>query len=272
MNHHRIERLYLVTASENKFQDYQFLLGKYADLRWARHNVEDMVTTDLAILIRRKIELVKPMLPHLPFLVEQTNLLIHAWRDLPGSVSGLFIDSVGAGGICKMLEPFRDRSATVITDLGFHAADGRVLVFHGEQKGRIVAEPQVSQAYGWDAIFVPDGETRTIAEMSVEQRNSTSTRKLAVAQFYETVLNEEHAGLLLQNRIRLRELLTRHFSKVELESLCFDVGIDKDELPEGVKKELAQEIILYCERHEKMGLLLEACRNQRPTTEWPEEL
>lgn len=272
MNRARIERLYLVTASENKFQDYQFLLGKYADLRWARLNVEDLVTTDLAILIRRKIELVKPMLPHLPFLVEQTNLLIHAWRDLPGSVSGLFIDSVGASGICKMLEPFPDRAATVVTDLGFHAENGRVYVFHGEQKGHIAPNPQGSQSYGWDAIFVPEGETRTLAEMPLEQRNSISTRKLAVAQFYEAILEEEHAGVLLQNRIRLRELLARHFSKTELESLCFDLGIDKEELPEGVKKELAQEIILYCERHDKMELLLKACREQRPTTEWPEEL
>lgn len=272
MTGERIERLYFVTASENKFNDYQFLLGKLADLRWVKHNVEDLVTTDLAVLIRRKIEMVKPMLPHLPFLVEQTNLHIRAWRNLPGNVTGLFIDGVGVDGLCRMLTPFEDRAATVVTDLGFHAPDGRVFVFHGELKGTIAARPRGSQIFGWDAIFIPDGEERTFAEMTVEQRNSISTRRLAVAAFYTTFLQEEQADMLLQNRIRLRELMTRYFTKSELESLCFDLGIDKDELPQGVKKELAQEIILYCERTDRMAALLEACRQQRPTVEWPMDL
>lgn len=272
MARERIDRLYFVTASENKFNDYQFLLGKYADLRWTRHNVEDLVTTDLAMLIRRKIEAIRPLLPHLPFLVEQTNLHIRAWRDLPGNVTGLFINGVGVDGICKMLSAFSDRAATVVTDLGFHAPDGRVYVFHGELKGTIAPEPRGNQVYGWDVIFIPDGYDRTFAEMPLEQRNSISTRKLAVAAFYTQFLKEEEAETMLQNRIRLRELMTRHFSKSDLETLCFDLGIDKDELPEGVKKELTQEIILYCERAGRMDELLLACRQQRPHTEWPELL
>ena len=51
----RIDRLYFVTASENKFNDYQFLLGKLANLIWYRYNVEDVVTTDIDILLRRKV-------------------------------------------------------------------------------------------------------------------------------------------------------------------------------------------------------------------------
>jgi hypothetical protein len=55
MNTKRIERLYMVTASEHKFQDYEFLLGKHADLRWAKINVEDIVTDDLAFLTGAKL-------------------------------------------------------------------------------------------------------------------------------------------------------------------------------------------------------------------------
>ena len=113
MARERIERLYFVTASENKFNDYQFLLGKYADLFWFRHHVEDVVTTDLDILIRRKVEAIKPKLPYLPFLVEQTNLTIRARKNLPGNAAGLFMDGVGAAGICKMLDTFPDRLVQV---------------------------------------------------------------------------------------------------------------------------------------------------------------
>ena len=268
----RIDRLYFVTASQNKFNDYQFLLGKFADLFWFRYNVEDVVTTDMDILIRRKVEAIRPMLPYLPFLVEQTNLMIRAWRNLPGNVAGLFMDGVGVEGICKMLEPFEDRAATAVTKLAYHAPDGRVQVFVGSLKGSIAAKPQGQQIFGWDAIFVPEGHDRTLAEMSLEQRNNISTRKVAVAEFYTAVLQEEHADTLLQNRIRLRELMVRYFNKTELETLCFDLGIDKDELPNATKPELAQEIILYCERHDKLERLLDICREQRPHAEWPDEL
>ncbi len=266
------KQLYFVTGSQNKFNDYQFLLGKHADLRWARYALEEPVLVDQAILIRRKVEMARPWLPHLPFLVEQTNLQIRAWRDLPGNVTGLFIDGVGVDGICKMMQPFEDRSATVITDLGFHARDGQVSVFRGELKGIIATEPRGSQIFGWDAIFIPEGQERTFAEMPMEQRHTISTRKLAVAAFFTAVLQEENATLLLQNRIRLRQLIARHFSKHELELLLFDLGIDKDEFPEGVKSDMAQEIILYCERHGRMAELLTLCRQQRPNADWPETL
>lgn len=268
----RIDRLYFVTASVNKFADYQFLLGKFADLHWAKLNIEDPVTNDLSVLIRRKVALVKPQLPYLPFLVEQTNLLIKAWSDLPGNVTSLFIEGVGVAGICKMLQNFEDKSARVITDMAYHAPDGQVMVFRGELTGKIAPEPRGNQIFGWDAIFIPDGHDRTFAEMTIEQRNTISTRKLAVAEFLTAVLQEEHADTLLQNRIRLRELMVRYFNKTELETLCFDLGIDKDDLPNATKPELAQEIILYCERHDKLDKLLDICREQRPHAEWPEEL
>jgi hypothetical protein len=68
------------------------------------------------------------------------------------------------------------------------------------------------------------------------------------------------------------EHAVRYFNKEELEDLLFNLGIDQDELPNATKPELAKEIILYCERHDRLERLLEICRDQRPHAEWPEEL
>jgi inosine triphosphate pyrophosphatase len=75
---------------------------------------------------------VRKQLPYLNFIVEQTNLVVHAWSKLPGNLTGEFIESVGIEGICKMLQPFEDRGATAVTDLGYHAADGKVYIFRGQ--------------------------------------------------------------------------------------------------------------------------------------------
>ncbi len=197
MGNQRIERLYFVTASHNKFNDYEFLLGKYADLYWSRLNIEDPVTNDLAILIRRKVETARTQLPHLPFLVEQTNLQIKSWRGLPGNVTSLFINGIGVEGICKMLQAFEDRSARVVTDLAYHAPDGKVQVFRGELNGKIAEAPQGERVFGWDAIFVPDGQSVTFAEMDLEDRHSISTRKVAVTAFIEEALQEQEAAFRL---------------------------------------------------------------------------
>lgn len=272
MAQERIEQLYFVTASENKFNDYQFLLGKYADLRWVNFPIEEPVTMDPAIFIRRQVEWVKTKLPYLPFLVEQTNLMLKAWNNLPGNITRLFIEGVGVEGICKMLQAFDDQSATVVTDLAYHDPDGLVKVFRGVQYGAIAPQPRGTQVFGWDAIFIPEGFDKTFAEMSLEQRNSISTRKIAVAGFYTAVLQEEQAETLLQNRILLRKLMTRYFTRSEMITLCFDLGIDKDAFPDLNKVEFAQEIILYCERYDLMPELLTLCREQRPHAEWPDLL
>lgn len=47
-----------------------------------------------------------------------------------------------------------------------------------------------------------------------------------------------------------------------LERLCFVTASDV----------CGQEIILYCERTGRMGALLAACRQQRPTVAWPSKL
>ena len=44
--------------------------------------------------------------------------------------------------------------------------DGREAVVHGEMRGRLVREPRGTNGFGYDPIFVPDGESRTSAEMS----------------------------------------------------------------------------------------------------------
>lgn len=270
----KLTTLYFVSSSQNKYEDYRFLLGRYADLHWARMVIEEPKTMDLSILIRRKIEAVKPFLPHLPFLVEQTGLVIHAWRNLPGNLTGMFIEAVGNEGITRMMRSYPDhgdRSAVAITDLGFHAPNGQVEVFRGEVPGSIAEIPRGEHGFGWEAIFIPEGHDETFGEMAPEKKYRLSTRMLAVNHFYSSVLGYAQADEVAQNRIQLRQLILKSFNKSELRDLCFDMGLDpEDVLPETVKREQVRELILYCDRHSLMPDLLTTCRLLRPNADWPE--
>ena len=54
--------------------------------------------------------------------------------------------------------------------------DGREAVVDGEMHGRLVREPRGSNGFGYDPIFVPDGETRTTAELSADEKDAISHR------------------------------------------------------------------------------------------------
>jgi XTP/dITP diphosphohydrolase len=51
----------------------------------------------------------------------------------------------------------------------------------GTLEGRIIAEPRGSEGFGYDPIFVPAGEERTVAELGNEWKRTNSHRARAVA-------------------------------------------------------------------------------------------
>ena len=55
----------------------------------------------------------------------------------------------------------------------------RETVEHGEWRGTLVRAPRGSGGFGYDPIFVPDGQRRTSAELSPEEKDAASHRGLA---------------------------------------------------------------------------------------------
>ena len=68
--------------------------------------------------------------------------------------------------------------------------------------------------------------------------------------------------------MRLFNLLTQYFSLDELNTLCFAVGVNYDELPGAGLSGKARELLSYCERHACLPALVEAGKTLRPELEW----
>jgi len=58
----------------------------------------------------------------------------------------------------------------------------------GVCKGRIAEERSGADGFGYDPVFIPEGETRTFAEMSPAEKNTISHRGIAVRRMVETLL------------------------------------------------------------------------------------
>jgi XTP/dITP diphosphohydrolase len=72
-----------------------------------------------------------------------------------------------------------DRRVAYVAELVAIAPDGRELHARGELRGRLAEEPRGSGGFGYDPAFVPDGETRTVAEMAPAEKDAISHRARA---------------------------------------------------------------------------------------------
>lgn len=57
--------------------------------------------------------------------------------------------------------------------------------FNGQVHGTIAKMPAGTAGFGYDPLFIPDGETRTFAEMTAAEKNAMSHRGRALAQLKE---------------------------------------------------------------------------------------
>ena len=61
--------------------------------------------------------------------------------------------------------------------------NGKQNLFDGICKGSIIAERRGESGFGYDPVFVPEGATKTFAEMTMEEKNEYSHRRKAFDKF-----------------------------------------------------------------------------------------
>jgi XTP/dITP diphosphohydrolase len=82
-----------------------------------------------------------------------------------------------AGGEISRAARFRTVVALIL--------DGELHLFNGVLEGSIAKERSGSQGFGYDPIFIPDGYSKTLAEISLEEKNAISHRGKAMRALAE---------------------------------------------------------------------------------------
>ncbi len=80
------------------------------------------------------------------------------------------------------------RRARFVSTLCLAWPDGHDELFRGEVPGRIVWPMRGRAGFGFDPIFLPEGETETFGEMDPERKNAMSHRARAFALLVEACL------------------------------------------------------------------------------------
>lgn len=124
-----------------------------------------------------------------PALADDTGLEVMALDGAPGVHSARYAgeDASDAANRARLLRELRgveDRRAQFRTVVAF-AEEGEVHCVEGVCRGQVIREERGTEGFGYDALFVPAGETRTFAELSPEEKNDISHRGQALRKFVD---------------------------------------------------------------------------------------
>lgn len=83
--------------------------------------------------------------------------------------------------------PGASRAAHFVSTLALAWPDGHVEWFEGRVDGVLVWPPRGGNGFGYDPMFVPEGDTRTYGELSFEEKQATNHRARSFAKLVEAV-------------------------------------------------------------------------------------
>lgn len=123
----------------------------------------------------------------LPSVADDSGLAVDALNGMPGVLSARWSGRHGADRanlellLAQVVDvPDERMGAAFLCAAALVVPDGPETVVHGEWAGRLVRAPRGTNGFGYDPIFVPEGETRTSAELSAEEKDAASHRARAL--------------------------------------------------------------------------------------------
>lgn len=163
-----------ITGNQKKADALSKWLGQ--DIPHHKLELDEIQSTNVKTVVKHKAEQAYKLLGK-PVLCEDVGLRFNALNTLPGALIKWFVEEAGLESLTKMLDGFDDRSATAICVWGYCDENG-VQYIEGSQKGTIASRPAGAGGFGsagWDAIFIPEGNKITRAEMPEEDYRESYT-------------------------------------------------------------------------------------------------
>ena len=122
----------------------------------------------------------------LPAIADDSGIAVDVMGGAPGIFSALWSGSHGADGanlellLAQMADiPDAHRGAAFVCAAVLVTPDGTELVEIGTMRGRLAREASGTNGFGYDPIFIADGQSVSNAELSPEAKNLISHRALA---------------------------------------------------------------------------------------------
>ncbi len=181
------EPITFITGNQGKLKELQALLGTH--IQGLALELPEIQETDMFKVIEHKLHSALAHCPG-PIIVDDTGLYLECMAcpdgtdGLPGPLIKWFLHTMGNTNLAQLAQNMGTTRARAVTVLGYADKAGKCHFFEGSVLGTVV-DSQGTTGFGWDHIFMPDGQTETFARMGFERKNQISPRFRAVEQLRE---------------------------------------------------------------------------------------
>ena len=167
-----MKAIYFITGNKGKFSELQEK-AKTLDVKIIQKDLgyPEIQTDSLEEVARYGVEYIQGSFPH-SFVIEDAGIFIDALDGFPGVYSKYVFYSIGLKGILKLLKDKKNRKAVFRSIYAYVEPGKEPSFFNGECIGTITLEERGNGGFGYDPVFIPEGEAKTFAEMTIEEKNS----------------------------------------------------------------------------------------------------
>lgn len=194
-----MQEIWISTGNKGKLGEFKLLLEKeFPDFKI--FSISDLPTfspppengatfVDNARIKARSLKAVKP---NVWIIADDSGLEVEGLGGLPGVHSARYAgpkasDSENTAKLLKMMQirQVGNRNAKFKAVLVVYSPTGEEMIFEGELKGQIAKAPAGQHGFGYDPVFVPEGESKTLAELGAGFKSKNSHRARATLAFID---------------------------------------------------------------------------------------
>jgi XTP/dITP diphosphohydrolase len=190
-----MEKLIFATNNENKVSEIRILTkGKFDIITLKEAGIDIDIPEPHATLEENATEKSSVIynLTNSNVFSEDTGLEVFALNGEPGVKSARYAGEnrdfqANIDKLIDNLSNHSNRNARFRTVISL-ILNGKEFLFEGICEGKIAEIQSGKSGFGYDPVFIPDGSTKTFAEMTIEEKNKYSHRKNAIYKLIDFLL------------------------------------------------------------------------------------
>ena len=169
--------LFFVSSNTHKFTEAQRILSNLGlDISLFKTTLEEIQSNSLSeIATRKALDAYSKV--QKPVIIEDDGLFIDSLNGFPGPYSSYAYDTIGNKGIMSLLENIESRNAKFVAIIAYCNGVDDIQLFESSIPGKISLSIEEG-GWGYDPIFIPDGESKTFANVSDKDKFSHRSASL----------------------------------------------------------------------------------------------
>ncbi|MEK6877287.1 MAG: RdgB/HAM1 family non-canonical purine NTP pyrophosphatase [Thermoproteota archaeon] len=177
------------SSNKNKYEEAKGILSKFGiSLKFFKCSLQEMQADTLEeVAFHKAFDAFSRCSK--PVMIEDDGLFINSLNDFPGPYSSFVFKTIGNEGILNLLKS--KRSAVFQSVIAYCEKKDDVQLFKATVNGKI-SKKQTGKKWGYDPIFIPEGQTKTYAQL--EEKNLVSHRYLAIKKFANWYLHRQESN------------------------------------------------------------------------------